>query len=564
MLMDLSNQPSSFESRQQFLLQNTAKSSDVYGNSAVASLALGQKIAEANAALSFASEWYDHPHPNGRDHRGEVDFTAMKLCRAWYSFGDSGLLAHETVERIQRFYLSYDFQSMYDSENHHLLFHTSRYLMACAFPGETFAAYGKSGRELAELDADWLERFICFRARRGWGEFASSHYIIPDVECLLNLFDFAPSAELARLAGQMITLRLADMAADSLGGMYCGAHGRIYQADALDHRGEASLPLQYLYFDALPQAWLDGRGTLVDALTSRYRPPQVLLDMAAGRREAYESLSRAHLHNTSDVLPSAPLEGSVRRYTYWTPDYVLGCVQYQDPYPEDCPGRWYRHHEQHEWDLSIAEHPDARIFSHHPGKNGNEHGYWTGDLDCACGHFMQSRSALLALYDIPENEPCPYIHAHVPRAAFDEVLEQGGMLFLRKGEVYAALKLLGGMAWASDGPYPDREVVSQGRRNGAVCEMGTRAEHGSFQDFIVEILGNTITFDAQRMVLAYHSRRAGLLEMDTDQSRKIDGKPLDLEYPTYANSYLHSDWDSGLVKLQYAGQQLTLDFRKLE
>ncbi|MCK4607823.1 MAG: hypothetical protein KAU35_11045 [candidate division Zixibacteria bacterium] len=558
-----------FEARKHTLLLNTAKTvssaerkADPYGNSAMAALLLGLDEDMCNSVLCHVAEWFDHSHPTGRSHDGECDFAAMKLCRAFHLFRNGSLLSRHTLQRIKRFFLTQDFKSKYDSENHHLLFRTSRYLMSSVWLDSSFEAYGRAGQELAAADANWLDAYIRFRARRGWGEFDSSCYIVPDLECLFGLYDYAPSPKLRRLAEMMITVLLADMAVDSLEGMYCGPHGRIYEAHALDHRNEPSFPLQYLYFGDVPQDWLGDRGTLVDALVSDYRPPDILLRIATRRRKPYENLERKHLHNTSDVLPSQPFAGSIRKYTYWTPHYVLGCVQRQDPYPADCPGRWYSHHEQHEWDLTIAGHPRTRIFTHHPGKKGNEHGYWTGDLSCGCGYFLQHRNILLALYDIPPGEPYQYIHAYVPREAFDGILERDGLLVLRKNKVLVGLRLLGGYTWTTSGPYRDKEVISHGPRNGVICEVGLLSDYGSPEALADEMAANETSFDDKVMVLCYRSHRTGELRLNTRGLREVNGQELDLEYPTYSCPYLHSDWDSGVIDLKHGGNHARLDFRE--
>ena len=558
-----------FELRKLRLLQNTAgiadwddPKTDVYGNCAIAALALGNQPDQPNAALRYVAQWFDHPHPTGRDHKGECDFAAMKLCRAYYLFQSSGLLEAQTFEHIQRFFLTFDFESMYGSENHHFLFRTSRFLITSAWPNAIFKAYGKTGHELADMDAAWLDTFIRFRARRGWGEFDSTCYIVPDLECLLSLYDFSPNPEIQHLAGMMLTVRLVDMAVDSLSGMYCGAHGRIYQRDALDHRDESSLPLQYLYFGNMPEDWVAKRSTLVDVLTSGYRPPQIVLDIANQRAQPYENRERAHLHNVDDVLPVQPLPGSIGKYTYWTPDYVLGAILRQDAYPADCPGRWYMHHEQHEWDFSIAGQPDARIFSHHPGQNGNEHGYWTGDLRCGCGHFLQVRNVLLAIYDIPAGEPLQFIHAYFPRAAFDEIIEENDLIAARKGNVLVALRFVNGYHWATSGDFQERELISHGARNAVVCEVGLLVDHPSLQAFVTQLTNNPLEWDPESLHLSYQSQSIGTLTIDAFGRRDLNNQALDLEYPTYGCPYLNSAWDSGLIEIKYGGDTLRLDFRK--
>ncbi|MEJ0000604.1 MAG: hypothetical protein WDO13_16450 [Verrucomicrobiota bacterium] len=101
-----------------------------------------------------------------------------------------------------------------------------------------------------------------FRAQRGWGEFDSSIYLGADWECLCCLYDDAPDAALRELAGKMMDLLLADMAVDSLRGMYGGAQGRIYPPHALDHTREPVRVLQYLYFGLFDPGAATGHGFL--------------------------------------------------------------------------------------------------------------------------------------------------------------------------------------------------------------------------------------------------------------------------------------------------------------
>lgn len=565
-----------FEARAKHLLENTAgrgataetvadKSEDPLGNRAIANLYLGRHAEAANAKLSQVAEWFEHPptfEPGIQaDPQGECDFAAIELARAWHLFDGSDKLTATTRDRIRRFFLTKNFESKYGSENHKLLFRTSRYLMAQAFPTETFKVYNKTGRELLAEDGDWLVKYIRFRAQRGWGEFDSACYIVPDWECLITLYDYARDRRVKRLSGMMLDLLLADMAVDSLNGMYGGAHGRIYATDALDHGTEDSYPLQYLYFGNVDAKSLAGRGTIVDAVVSGYRPKKIVVDIALNRTVPYENRERKHLHNVTDVLPVKPLDGSIRKYTYYTPQYVLGCVQRQDAYPSQESG-WYAHHEQHEWDLTIGTGTRARIFTHHPGDSGNEHGYWTGDMNCGCGQFFQNKTALVALYKIPEGQPDQFIHAYLPRAEFDEVLEENGWIFVREGKVCAALKMLGGHQWTRTGPWKDVEVVSTGGRNGAVCEAGLLEEFGGFEAFRKEIASNEVLFDREKMQLTYTSKRAGRIYLDTEGGRRLNGRDANLDYATYDCPYLSSAWKSGVVDIIKGRRRLRLDFNK--
>lgn len=559
--------------REQHLLRNLANqplsdpAEDLYGNRAIARLQLGLDPAEANAHLRWIAGWFERPHPRDRHIRGESDFAAIRLARAYYLFRERDALEPATLQAIARFFQKRNFQSIYHSENHHLLFRVSRYLMGTAYPQASFEAWKRTGAELAEEDAAWLERFIQYRAAHGWGEFDSSSYIRPDMEALLCLYDFAPHQRLKQLAGMALDVLLADMAVDSINGMMGGAQGRIYTHQALDHAAENTWPIQYVYFGNVDARTLEAANApepAVDTLTSTYRPQEIVVRIALERPEPYLNRERKHLHNLLDPLPRVPLAGSIRKSTWYTSHYVLGCVQQQDPYPADAPVRTrnYALHQQHDWDLTIGSNTRARLFTHHPGNEGHLHGYWTGDLKCGCGRFFQQGPVLLALYAIPADQPYQSIHAYLPREAFDEVTEADGFIFLRKGDVYVAFTMLGGHRWVEDGPWAGVEVRGPGfgGRHAVVCEVGLASDYPDFSTFSREIASNPLHFDPEAMELTYTSQQAGKLSFTHAGRREVDGQPIDLDYATFDSPYLQSAWGSGVVDLIHGDQRLRLDF----
>jgi len=568
-----------FDQRRAWLLAHATaapltEKGDTFGTHALFALAAGHDPAPVNSTLRHCAAWFDTTPRTGLTHQGECDFIAIKLCRAHHYWAPDGMLEPTTLSAIRDFFLNRDFASIYQSENHALIFHTSRHLMAQVYEHETFVAYGKLGWQLAEEDAAWLRRFIRHRASHGWGEFDSPCYLGPVWECLACLYDFSADAELRRLVGMMMNLLLADMAVDSLNGMYCGAHGRIYPPHALNHATEPANALYYLYLGGCTPPVNSAHGFMVDALTSDWRPDPAVVEIALNRPSSYENLERKHLHNLADVLPVAPLSGSIRKYTFLTPHYAMGAVQFQDDYPSACthhnhceipvrleqrntPG--YAHHQQHQWDLSFVSRPDARLFTHHSGLDAT-HNHWTGDRLCGCGHFFQNRQALVALYDIPSSQPLDYIHAYVPKIAFDEVVEMDGWIFVRAGEAFAGLTLLNGYVWTETGEWAAREVTSPGRRHGVICETGLLADFGDFAAFRHAILANSISFDCEAMTLKYASAQAGILYLNTHGVRSIDGHAADLDYATYASPFMSSPWRSGIIELNGITKRTTLDF----
>lgn len=542
-----------------------------YGAYSGMCLHLGFHKEQSNLVIRRIAEWFDHTHPRGRDLRGEVDFPALELARLYVRFKDSDILEPATKERIRRFFLEYDFKSMYDSENHTLVFWTARYLMAKELPDDTFKAYGKTGAELFIEDGKNLKRFIQFRARRGWGEFDSAGYQFLDFNTLLTLYDYSQDAELVSLAGKMCNLLLADAAVDSLNGLYGGARGRIPEATAIDHSQSPLNDIQYLYFaisDPQPQS---GQERLLglkklsyweitnQSLFSKFRPMEIVEKIATDRPAHYINRERKHLHNMEDTLPKKPLQGSIRKYLWYTPQYILGGIQLQDAYPADLAAGNYAKHQQHDWDFTVAAGTKTRIFTHHPG-SGDAHGYWRGDLGCRCGSSFQNKTARLSLYDIKPQQTYQYIHTYLPRAEFDEIVEDSGWIFARKGDVFAAVYLTDGYSWTNQGQWSNVEVISKGAKKGSVFEAGDAVEFGSFDAFRDEIKGNQVLFNPSNMTLAYNSKKAGRIRINSAGLRQVDGANVNMNYPCYDSPYIQSKWDSGIITLKFNDMETILDF----
>lgn len=162
----------SLEERSSYLLDRLIQkdmSKDLYGGMAIANLSKGIYVEACNQRLLRTAEWFEHPHLYGRDPQGESDFAAIKLIRALYQFEPIGLLQEATSSSIRNFYLNHDFESKYKSENHMLLFHTSRYLAAQKYPQECFKAYGKKGGGASGGGRKTSPGIPCFSCQAGMG-----------------------------------------------------------------------------------------------------------------------------------------------------------------------------------------------------------------------------------------------------------------------------------------------------------------------------------------------------------------------------------------------------------
>ncbi len=537
---------------------------DIYGGLAGIHISHGIRENEALSHLEKVGLWFEIPHPNGRDHKGECDFTARRLIRILYTLDKS--LPADLLKTLQDFYTKHDFRSMYDSENHRLLYHTAKYLFAQRYPELLFEWCGLSGFDAVPEEEAYIKEFLRFRARHGWAEFDSCGYMSEIFACLYDLYDFAGDEEMRLLSRMTMDVLLLDMVSDSREGLYGGAHGRIYPNSALDHACDGTLGLYYLYFGH-PYTDISKSHYPIEALFSSYIPSPVVYEIALGRNStAYENLECGHLH----LIPPFPRhEGYISKYTYVTPHYLLGAVNSQDDYPKASKARWYAHHQQHEWDLTFLGHTRARIFTHHPGTEPHSaHNEWTGDLGCGCVQTFCHKNAVLAVYDIAHGQnnsredgkkQLEHIHAYVPKEVFDRVEELGSWLFVSFRGTHAGLWFSEGYTWAS-GENAGFEVLSFGARHACVCEASNEDE--SFESFVLRVTANPIAFNPSKMSLSYESG-GKCLYMEA-RIRQVDGKEILFPYPLFESPYVKSELGSGVITAHGLTGCTVYDFIKLK
>ena len=399
--MDMLAEQAKFETRrkkaQDFLL-SVDLSDDLYAGASVFSLIHGARREAAEAQLKFTAEWFEHPHPHGRDHRGEADFAAISMVPALFRCYDD--LSQACRDALDTFFLARDYRSMHGSENHALMARVARLLAAEFYRGRQFVQYGKTAEELHAEDEGYIDDFLMYRAGRAWGEFDSLGYNAEDI-CILNsLYTFTSSQRLRKKAGMMIDLLLLDMLLDSKAGIYGGAHGRSYPEAVLDstfasmvthgksHIYHSTMYAYWCYYFGAEAGYPEQLVYHPASLLSDYFPSEAVFRIARERKLPYSHKERKHLHVMTawmgDHIHRKELalveELSIDKRIYVCEDYMLGGITHQDAYPEELVCAWYAHHQQHEWELTLPGDGRAKIFTHHPGDPGQYkiHNQWTG------------------------------------------------------------------------------------------------------------------------------------------------------------------------------------------
>ena len=273
----------------------------------------------------------------------------------------------------------------------------------------------------------------------------------------------------------------------------------------------------------------------------------------------------------------------VNIYTYHTPDYMLSTAQdYRKGYGGD---------QQHIWQATLG--PEAVCFTTHPAKIGGvTPNYWAGSG--LLPRAAQYKNLTIAIYNI-KKIPALYVpirhfftHAWLPKDKFDEVVEKGGWIFTRKGDGYLALRSMQLYVWANDdlslrgGREPDEaissfdkglqrhqsavtrndienEIIADGAQNIWICQLGRKADDGSFEQFIDAICSTELTFSG--LSVEYQSPGIGLVRFGWDGAFSVDNVEIPLHnYPRYDNPYVQAEFDPSEIRVAAGKHELLLNW----
>lgn len=556
---------------------------------ALAHLALGQdlprarQLIEETVHLVRSNVEKERQDPKMKWHLS--DFALHPLLRAYFFYGDKFLNGPK-----ERLWLSvsetlrqYRYHSGDLTENHNLLHLSLRYLVSQTWPETTFSD-GRLARvhlnEAREGLLSWMDSWMT----RGSAEWGSEIYYNMIFLALLNLHEFARDETVRRVATGLLDLILFDEALDAFAGSFVGASHRSYGAYRVDTGESPSRGLHFLYF-GMPgdRLNLNFVGAVIEAATSRYRPPQIVSEIATDRTSTFV----AHATHTVNLWANTT---HLSKTTLRTPDGMLSTM--------NSPGSPHRYTEQ-VWQATLgpralvfSNHPTLhkRAFSNHPGTPQNilsvyeniqpsePHPYWViGNVPP--GHYGDTRPGFwqgnswgprsygegplaFLIYSIPSNDPLPWIHLFFPRLMFDEVKEKDCWIFGRQGDGYVGVWLPEGYQWTTRGVWADVEVRSLRPRNAILAYVGRTAVQGSFDGFIASTANLSPKWDAHSLILSAHSAMDGsMVSVSYRNGPCRNGKPIPTQFARFETPWGSMPLGSRHLVLERGGHRYELDLR---
>lgn len=505
------------------------------------------------------------------------------------------------------------------TENHQVQYLSSEFLAAQIFPEATFANTGQPASWHRERARAGLLRWLDWRMRFSFSEWNSACYLDEDAAALLNLAEYSADEEIRRLAGGVLNSLLFHVAVNSLGGVPVGSRGRAYLEDQI-FPGESPVGLLagLIWGRDLPPAKISLSAVLLSAGDFSIDPvihavgleppseqenrerhsldpesasqfgvdPEKLEDypffcgagmdqhhLVTDTRFRYfkgvekwpgyfysgEYFKRCKAEGRpfdARAIPYALSQADV--YLYRTKDYALGCAQ---AYRPGAPG-----YQQFIWSATLA--PDLVVFTSNPAPADVPYGRpgpWVGHG--VLPKVVQHRNVLIALHRV---RPCPIYdqppwfredraHAFFPRGRFDEVIEQAGWCFGRKGDAFIALRCLAPVRWVAPGDLSEKlrddqpyEWEAPSADSVWICEMGNRDSQGSFARFIESLSASRVEGDLERV--AFESPSLGLVETGWDRPLRVGGQEIAIaNYPRFANAYCQEEFGAGRLRIACNG-----------
>jgi hypothetical protein len=493
---------------------------------------------------------------------------------------DRGQLTDSARQALRRSFKTY-MPYRGDTENHWLLYYSTLYLMSQMWPEQGGEQWfnGKSSAENRREAEGWINSWVRLTTTRGQGEYDSPHYMGLYFLSMSYLAEWATDPAMKKRAAMMLEYLMADYAAESLDGIYVGAHSRVYDVPVIEKWNNVSSDFGWVLFgQGRPLSPPDGY-IIFYVLASAYEPPEILKLIATDRARPYTHYELKRTRNRWRFFDD--LHGPVYKTTYVRKEYAVGSDQ----------GGTLQPIQEHSWDVTWTV-PDPRgvhntFFTLHPYSSLRElQTYFTFPPDQGMADVVSSKKsydspdklvggspyeqifqdedAVIVLYDIPPDTRFPHVNGFFSKDLAEVREDPSGWIFARGGDALIACRPLQPYTWK---PIEGggRRLVSPYLKNGMIVQVAARSEFGDMDAFRKAILALPLAshLDPAPSV-RFRSLRGKELSFIYGQIPRVNGKPLDYQHwPLFGGPFVEAARDSEELILKYRVMRRTLDFRKL-
>jgi len=463
-------------------------------------------------------------------------------------------------------------------------------------------ANDKDGKSYTAADhyREWIKYFNeYFAERAGKGfflEVASPGYMAVSVSYLTDIFNLCHDNHLVAKTEDFLDLVWADWAQDQLNGVRGGAKTR-------DKDGKRWADAMYQF----ARFYFGGKGSaqthFFTQLLSSYELKPIIWHLALDREGLGEFAYKSRKPGEEENIWPRPLgterslvcdtESRYLRYSWVTPDYILGCQM-------DHPASVHSHLSiQKRWQgITFKGDKGPRIFPWNAVKNSK------GIINSEVAYFrcVQDENVMLVQQSHGWTQINPDWFPAKNRANqeigiffsedLDRIVEKEGWIFVEHGDAFLALRVVIGeysQGWtilkdeASEGASSELEIDSyewsQDKKliylkdnfAGMIFEASRRNHHKTLEVFIADVLDNSLVLD-KTVVPGFHTLRytgcgedAGEIyfNLANNEMPMVGGQRINYSPDMLFDSpFLSSEYKSGIIKIKKDDRERILDFSK--
>jgi len=555
------------------------------------------EYARANAKIAENCRFYIE-NTDVRDDRDSFYWNVGELCRAVLHYGAKGDTAPgrlspeaEAVFLKMAFGYCHDISKLadaacdgtktwriYESENHHVqrasaLWQLMHVLLKIdpAFGARTLAD-GGSLRTHYEAWEDFFCAWMRERAKRSmFIEVQSRGYAIHTIKNIYPLHDFSDRPATRQLAKNFLDLFWALWAQEQIAGSTGGGMSRVYPSGARISIGSASV-WAYWYFGLNPS--LNRRPVDMDyvCLDSSYRPHPLIGRLAAdaAARGVYEIEMRPlgwalPEDKYPDYRPD-PEWGHIYRYTYATPDFIVGTQMY----PQAPGSKWCMISSQNRFHGVVFGPRDAQILPI-PEPTGRH--VKSSALPTVCLNSfwsMQKNGTLITRKNRHAIRTGGMRVWFSAAGGVDNVEKDGDWFFTRCGGAYSAVRVAhGGARLLVAGPKAEIPCERKGKFlvcaddwSPVIVETARACDFPDEAAFRARVKATEFALSSSALnYTGIYGNRFHML-LDRDDGSTIDGEPYVKKTNWSVHSpFVHMPWLGDMAEISFGGETLRLDFR---
>ncbi len=491
----------------------------------------------------------------------------LGLLGMQYRWGDAPEFPKALPAALRSCLLNFDYAAPdHATESEQILLHTCEILAGQLYPKRKFKRSEQNGEWHVAQGKRRVMAWLRARAMGGFGEWDSGSAFESEITALAHLIDLVENEALWEMATVVLDKLLFSIALNSFHGVLGGTQGRATAASVL---GGWLSPLggvtRLLWGMGILNPHLAGPVSL--ACMEDYELLPLLEEIAVAAPEELWNREQHLLPAGDNTIESAETaipqssipqssipQSSINKVTYRTPDYLLGSAQ---DYRPGTPGT-----REHLWQATLG--PGAVVFTNHPANSGmteaHAPGFWRGNG--VLPRVAQWKDALVAVYNLPDDDWMGFTHAYFPTVAFDayairEDAQGHPWAFAQKGSGYLALTAAQGFTLMTQGPGAYRELRSPGARNVWLCAMGRAALDGEFEMFQESVLALPVTFDDLAISLTTLRHETLTFGWEGPLLRNDQPEPL-ADFKHYENPYCVTELRAPQMEIQSANYLMRL------